>query len=234
MTAYLKRLVSSLAAYQLADVVSKFIAVILLPVYTRYITPEGYGVVELLANGVILVSILVRFGMIEAFLRYYFTDEDQERRDALARRAVLFLLIATTIVALILAAFAAPVSRVVLGYQDVTTLRIAILGLWTFTNLELAYGAAARRRAPAPVRGRVGEQRAADRGVVGGPGGGRSARAPAGSCWATTAPRRWFCSRCGSTLRHRLRPRRRPGGARCAYCCASGCPPSPPRPRCTR
>ncbi|HEY1566230.1 MAG TPA: hypothetical protein VGF68_04410, partial [Solirubrobacteraceae bacterium] len=91
MTAYLKRLVSSLAAYQVADIVSKFIAVILLPVYTRYITPEGYGVVELLANGVILVSILVRFGMIEAFLRFYFTDTDQARRDALARRTVAFL-----------------------------------------------------------------------------------------------------------------------------------------------
>ena len=75
MTAYLKRLVSSLAAYQVADIVSKFIAVILLPVYTRYVTPQGYGVVELLANGVILVSILVRFGMIEAFLRFYFTDD---------------------------------------------------------------------------------------------------------------------------------------------------------------
>ena len=140
MTAYLKRLVSSLAAYQVADIVSKFIAVILLPVYTRYITPQGYGVVELLANGVILVSILARFGMIEAFLRFYFTDADQERRDALARRAVAFLLIATTVVSAILAAFAGPVSRVVLGYEDVTTLRIAVLGLWSFTNLELAYG----------------------------------------------------------------------------------------------
>ena len=40
----------------------------------------------------ILISILVRFGMIESFLRYYFADEDQERRDALARRAVGFLL----------------------------------------------------------------------------------------------------------------------------------------------
>jgi O-antigen/teichoic acid export membrane protein len=140
VTAYLKRLVSSLAAYQVADIVSKFIAVILLPVYTRYVTPQGYGVVELLANGVILVSILARFGMIEAFLRFYFTDSDQERRDALARRAVAFLLIATTIVSVILAVFAAPISRVVLGYQDVTTLRIAVLGLWSFTNLELAYG----------------------------------------------------------------------------------------------
>lgn len=140
MTAYLKRLVSSLAAYQLADVVSKLIAVLLLPVYTRYITPAGYGVVELLANGVIFISILARFGMIEAFLRYYFVDEDQARRDALVRRAVGFLLVATTIAAGALAAASAPLSRLVLGHDDQTTFLVAVLGLWAFTNLELAYG----------------------------------------------------------------------------------------------
>ncbi len=140
MIGYLKRLINALAAYQVADVVSKFIAVLLLPVYTRYITPSGYGVVELLANGVIFVSILVRFGIIEAFLRFYFIDEDSARRDALARRAVRFLLITSTVTALVLAAAAAPLSRVILGHTDVTTFRIAVLGLWAFTNLELAYG----------------------------------------------------------------------------------------------
>ncbi len=140
MTAYLKRLLRALAAYQVADVVSKFIAILLLPVYTRYINPAGYGVVELLGNGVIFMSILVRFGMIEAFLRYYFADLSQEDRDALARRAVVFLLVATTIAAAALGAAAAPLSQVVLGYRDTTTFLIAVLGLWTFTNLELAYG----------------------------------------------------------------------------------------------
>ncbi len=139
MTGYLKRLANSLAAYQVADVVSKFMAVLLLPVYTRYISPAGYGVVELLANGVIFISILVRFGMIESFLRFYFTDDDQERRDALVRRTTIFLLIATTISAAALAAAAGPLSRVVLGHRDVTIFRIAVLGLWSFTNLELAY-----------------------------------------------------------------------------------------------
>jgi O-antigen/teichoic acid export membrane protein len=139
VTGYLKRLVSSLAAYQVADVVSKFIAVLLLPVYTRYIPPAGYGVVELLANGVILISILVRFGMIESFLRFYFSDEDQGRRDALARRAVGFLLVSTTVVSVVLALAASPLSKVVLGYHDATTFRVAVLGLWAFTNLELAY-----------------------------------------------------------------------------------------------
>jgi O-antigen/teichoic acid export membrane protein len=139
VTGYLKRLVSSLAAYQVADVVSKFIAVLLLPVYTRYIPPAGYGVVELLANGVILISILVRFGMIESFLRYYFSDEDHGRRDALARRAVGFLLVSTTVVSVALAVAASPLSKLVLGYHDATTFRIAVLGLWAFTNLEIAY-----------------------------------------------------------------------------------------------
>ena len=140
MIGYLRRLVRSLAAYQVADVVSKFIAVLLLPVYTRYIHPAGYGVVELLANGVIFISIVVRFGMIEAFLRYYFIDTDQQRRDALARRAVLFTLLLTTLVSAVLAAAAVPLSKLILGYRDAPTFLIAVLGLWSFTNLELAYG----------------------------------------------------------------------------------------------
>jgi O-antigen/teichoic acid export membrane protein len=140
VSGYLKRLVSALAAYQVADVVAKFMAVLLLPVYTRYVHPAGYGVVELLGNGVIFISIIVRFGMIEAFLRFYFSDADPSRRAALARRAVAFMLIVTTLVAAVLAAAARPLSQLVLGHHDATTFLIAVLGLWTFTNLELAYG----------------------------------------------------------------------------------------------
>ncbi len=139
MTAYLKRLVSSLAAYQVADVVSKLLAVVLLPVYTRFIPPSGYGVVELLGNGVIFISILVRLGMIEAFLRYYYSDADQERRDALARRAIAFLMATTTIAAAALAAASVPLSKLVLSHRDPLTFLVAVLGLWAFTNLELAY-----------------------------------------------------------------------------------------------
>ena len=142
MSGYLKRLLRVLAAYQLPDIVSKFVAVGLLPVYTHYIHPPGYGEVELLANGVIFVSIVVRFGIIEAFLRYHYTDTDQARRDALARRAVAFLLVTTTVVAAVAVAASGPLSRLVLGdvAHGTELFLIAVLGLWSFTNLELAYG----------------------------------------------------------------------------------------------
>lgn len=140
MSAYLKRLAAALGAYQLANVVSMALAVLLLPLYTRYIATSGYGIVETLATAVILLSILTRLGMIEAFLRFYYTDEDPARRDALVRRSVLLLLASTTIVAVPLAVWAAPLSKLVLTRRETGDFLLAVLGLWSFTNLELAYG----------------------------------------------------------------------------------------------
>lgn len=139
MTGYLKRLLSSLGAYQVSSVVAKVIGVAMLPVYTAYIARQGYGTIELLANGVILISILTRLGMIEAFLRFYYEDDDAARRNHLVRRTAGFMLIATTVIAGVLLVFADPLSRVVLAPGQTAIFRIAILGLWSFTNLELAY-----------------------------------------------------------------------------------------------
>jgi O-antigen/teichoic acid export membrane protein len=135
----IQRLLRTTAAYQVGDVVSKVFAVALLPIYTRHVSESQYGIAELLMTGIVLFSIVIRFGVGEALVRYHYTDEDQERRDALARRAVGFLIVATTLCAIPLAAFAGPLSELVLGFRDTTIFLVAVLGLWTFTNLELAY-----------------------------------------------------------------------------------------------
>ncbi len=139
MYGYLRRLATSAAAYQLADIVAKFIALALLPVYTRHLSRADYGVAELVGTLVIFVSILVRAGIGEAFVRFWYTDEDPARRDALARRAVLFLVLATSAAAALLAALAGPLSAALLLHRDSTTFLVGVLGLWAFTNLELAY-----------------------------------------------------------------------------------------------
>lgn len=138
MTGYLKRLVSSLGAYQFANVISKILAVLLLPVYTGKIPPGGYGIVETLATFVIFVSIVVRFGIIEAFLRFYYADTDPARRDALVRRSALFLLATTTLACIILVIPAGPLSTLVTSERVPSAFRFSVLGVWAFTNLELA------------------------------------------------------------------------------------------------
>jgi O-antigen/teichoic acid export membrane protein len=136
---YLRRLLTTGAAYQVADVVSKFIALALLPVYTRHLTRADYGTAEVLLTVVILASIVVRLGIGEAFVRLHFTDADPARRRAIARTATAFVFATTTVTAGLVAILADPLSNLVLGRHDAGIMRIAALGLWAFTNLELAY-----------------------------------------------------------------------------------------------
>jgi O-antigen/teichoic acid export membrane protein len=139
MSGYLRRLLTTGAAYQLADVVAKVIALALLPVYTRHLTRADYGTAELLLTVVILLSIVVRLGIGEALVRFHYLDADPARRRRVARTATGVLALTTTVTAGAAALAAAPLSEALLGAERPAELRAAALGLWAFTNLELAY-----------------------------------------------------------------------------------------------
>jgi O-antigen/teichoic acid export membrane protein len=141
MSGYLRRLATTGAAYTAASILSKVIAVALLPLYTRYLTPEDYGAAEILFAAVVLVSIVVRFGLIEAILRFYYQDDEDPQKVVKSSFAGLFWL--ATIGALILLPFAGPISELLLEESELPLdasapelVRIAIGGLWVLTMWE--------------------------------------------------------------------------------------------------
>src|SRR4051812_12335890 len=135
----LKRLAASGAAYQASSLVAGFLALFTLPLYTRHLTREELGYAETLLTAIILISILLRFGIGEAFVRYWFDDDDPHRRGGLARTTTSFVLVTTTLAALAAVVLAGPLSRLLLGTRDATLMGFGVLGLWAFTNLEIAY-----------------------------------------------------------------------------------------------
>ncbi len=133
---YLRRLATTGAAYTASSVVAKLIAVFLLPVYTAYLTPSDYGAAEVMLASVIAASIVVRFGVIEAILRfYYLADERPERVVATGFSSLAWT---TTIAAGVALAFAGPISEALLEEPDASLARLAILGLWSLTLWEFA------------------------------------------------------------------------------------------------
>ena len=80
MEAQLKRLATSGLAYQAAGLLAAFLALFTLPLYTRHLSEADFGYAETLLTLVILTSILLRFGMGEAFVRFWFDDEHPGRR----------------------------------------------------------------------------------------------------------------------------------------------------------
>jgi O-antigen/teichoic acid export membrane protein len=137
--AYLKRLLTTGAAYQFGDILAKALALVTIPLYTRYVSRGGYGAANSLLTFVILSSIFLRVGVGEAFVRFYFDDADAQRRARIARTATATVAWTTTLAALLGLIFAAPLSRALLGFRDPLLLDCAVLGLWAFTNLEMAY-----------------------------------------------------------------------------------------------
>jgi O-antigen/teichoic acid export membrane protein len=135
----LKRLAASGAAYQASSLVAGFLALFTLPLYTRHLTRAELGYAETLLTGIILVSILLRFGIGEAFVRFWFDDEDAGRRTRLARTTTSFVLVSSTAGGLIAVVLAGPLSQALLGIRDATLVSAGVLGLWAFTNLEIAY-----------------------------------------------------------------------------------------------
>ena len=66
MLGYLRRLVTTGAAYQFGDILAKGLALLTLPLYTHHLSPGAYGAAESLLPPVILSTILVRVGVAAA------------------------------------------------------------------------------------------------------------------------------------------------------------------------
>jgi O-antigen/teichoic acid export membrane protein len=137
MFEHLRRLATTGAAYTASSVLSKLIAVFLLPVYTAYLTPDDYGAAEVMIASLIAASIVVRFGVIEALLRFYYLAG--ERPDAVVRTGFASLFWTTTAAALVALPFAGALSELLLdGRSEPGLARLAILGLWQLTLWEYA------------------------------------------------------------------------------------------------
>ena len=77
MRGYLKRLVHDGRGLPVRRTSSpRRIALVTLPLYTRHVSAAGYGADNSLLTAVILSSIFLRVGVGEAFVRFYFDDED--------------------------------------------------------------------------------------------------------------------------------------------------------------
>jgi O-antigen/teichoic acid export membrane protein len=149
MFEYLRRLATTGAAYTASSIASKLIAVFLLPLYTAYLTPADYGAAEVMFASVVVASIIIRLGVIEAILRFYYLTDvppaSSAPRPGAAGSAFQQQVIKTGFASLFWTAtaaagiaifFAGPLSELLLDQTDVALGRIAVLGIWTLTLWE--------------------------------------------------------------------------------------------------
>ena len=78
----MKRLGKHTAVYGIGGLVSRILAVLLLPLYTHYLGPEGFGKIETVVALTTVLVIVLRMGISSAFFRFYFDSKDEAHRTA--------------------------------------------------------------------------------------------------------------------------------------------------------
>jgi len=133
----LKELARHSAIYGLGSIVARILGVLLLPLYTRYLTPGDYGLIETLVALSAVLSALVAQAMKSAFFRFYFDSTEESRRLLVVRTAFWYVMAASTVVLVLGVVLAQPISWILFGTSDHAGLVMAaFVGLWAAMNYE--------------------------------------------------------------------------------------------------
>lgn len=106
------RLFKNSAVLGFGAVTQRLLQILLLPIYTRYLTPEDYGVISVLLVLAIAVNTLCEAGLTNGIGRYYYYAEDEGvTRDAVVWSGFWYILLASIVAAAGLVVFQRPVSE---------------------------------------------------------------------------------------------------------------------------
>jgi O-antigen/teichoic acid export membrane protein len=116
MLAYLRRIGKNSVFYLLAQVLSTAVSFLLIPIYTRVLTPRDYGVIALVDSASGILGILFQLGLVGAVGRIYFDHRhDRKELDSYVGTVVRFLMPWSLAAALFVGLFGRPLLQPLLG-----------------------------------------------------------------------------------------------------------------------
>lgn len=126
----LKQLLRHSAVYGFASVLSRGVQIILIPIYTRFIAPAEFGVIDIVAVLGAFVNLTVAVEISQGVARYLADAEEESDRCKFASTSVIFSVGAYSTFAVVSVVLASPLADLLFGSDRwASTLRIGIVAL---------------------------------------------------------------------------------------------------------
>jgi O-antigen/teichoic acid export membrane protein len=122
------------AVYGLGNVLAKGIGFLMLPFYTRFLTPVDYGVLEILDLSMSLLGMFVSMGITAALLRCYARADSETEKKKAVSTAFIFVIASSLLLALLGIGLVRPISGLLFGPKVPSTYL-----LLSFTSFVLGY-----------------------------------------------------------------------------------------------
>ena len=114
----LLRLTKHTMIYGTGIVISKAVSFIMLPIYTRYLTPADYGVIELLTMTIDIIAITAGMGLDATVFKYYSEYENAEEKEEIISTAAIMMIIVGSVTSTLGIIFADKLSQLVFSQVD--------------------------------------------------------------------------------------------------------------------
>ncbi len=101
--------------YGASDVIRKIVGFLMLPIYTQYLTPTDYGVVQMMMMTIIMVEVLFGMHMGQAVFRYCYMATSIEEKKSVVSTAFLMLLFTSSLSCIILATNSDAAAEMIMG-----------------------------------------------------------------------------------------------------------------------
>ncbi|MBN1559676.1 oligosaccharide flippase family protein [candidate division KSB1 bacterium] len=120
MIADLKNILKHGSIYSLGNILSKLIGFVMIPVYTSYLTPADYGILELLTLVSSVLATVLALRISSGLARYYFIYKSAEEKQQLVSTSLNFVAILSLIAGILLSSQSNFFSRLVFSRTDYT------------------------------------------------------------------------------------------------------------------
>ena len=132
----IRRLARHSAIYGLGGLVSRILAVLLLPLYTSYLSTSDYGKIETLVAASAVLIIVLQLGISSAFFRFYFDSPDAAGRRRVVRTCFWFTMGMATLGLALGLTLAGPIAAFLHLGDSANLVRAAAVGLWAQMNYQ--------------------------------------------------------------------------------------------------
>ncbi|PLX44074.1 MAG: hypothetical protein C0609_06420 [Deltaproteobacteria bacterium] len=85
----LKNIFGKSSVYMIGQFLSRIVAFMMIPIYTRFISPTNYGAMELIEVSTGALGMLAAMGVSEGLTRFYYGEEDESKRGVVVKTALL-------------------------------------------------------------------------------------------------------------------------------------------------
>jgi O-antigen/teichoic acid export membrane protein len=134
----LRTLVKDSAVYAVGTIASRLVGFIMIPVYTRVLTPADYGIIETIVRLVDIIGLLLSLGLAEALLRHYYLAKTDEERNRLIGTVFNLNLLVVLAGALIFWPLAPWVARLTFGHDRYAHyVAVSLIGMMIGSLIEL-------------------------------------------------------------------------------------------------